>query len=178
MEKEKARILLNDGTIIERTVTSVLKQVHPMLCEGSWQKTIILKGAKYYVDEYQGTKNIKYLLGRPVSSKPKQDKSDDNIILDMSLKGRDYINAFMRKQESYSLRRYEIALSILEKGYSISQVAEIMVASTQTVQEAKYNSKKNGYREIKNYFKGPKKEQIKFFRECELYAGTPRGRKR
>ena len=178
MEKEIARILLDDGTIVERIVSSVLKQVHPMLCQGYWQRTINYKGAKYSVDEYKGKKDVKYLLGKPISIRSKEDISEKTIKLDSTLKGRQYINAFMRKQQALSLKKYEIALSILDKGYSINQVAEIMVASTGTVQEAKYNFKKDEHREIKNYFKGPIKEQIRFFKECELYAGSPRGQKK
>jgi hypothetical protein len=61
MEKEKASVLLPDGTIIQRTVTSVLKQVGPM-CYGSWQHTIQYKGKKQWVEEHKGEGDAKYVL--------------------------------------------------------------------------------------------------------------------
>jgi hypothetical protein len=61
MEKEKAPILLPDGTIVIRTVASVLKQVGP-LCVGAWQRTIMYKGEKFRVEEYKGEYDAKYVL--------------------------------------------------------------------------------------------------------------------
>lgn len=61
MEKKKASVLLPDGTIVERIVTSVLKQVGPM-CYGSWQHTIQYKGKKQRVEESKSEANAKYVL--------------------------------------------------------------------------------------------------------------------
>lgn len=61
MEKEKARILLPDGQIIERMVTSVLRQIGPT-CVGAWHHTIQYKGKKCEVEEYSGDSKVKYVL--------------------------------------------------------------------------------------------------------------------
>ena len=61
MEKEKARILLPDEKIVERMVTSVLKQIGPT-CMGAWYHTIKYKGQKCKVEEYSGDLRAKYLL--------------------------------------------------------------------------------------------------------------------
>jgi hypothetical protein len=60
MEK-KARILLPDGTIVERVVSSVLKQVGA-LCVGAWQHAIQYRGEKHHVEEYEGEAHAEYVL--------------------------------------------------------------------------------------------------------------------
>jgi len=63
MEKQKAKFLLPDGQAVERTVTSVLKQIGPT-CMGSWYHTIQYKGQKYSVEKYSGKRGVKYELKR------------------------------------------------------------------------------------------------------------------
>jgi hypothetical protein len=61
MEKEKASIRLPDGSIIERTVTSVLKPVGP-LCIGVWNRSVQYAGKKCRVEECDGDSQAKYVL--------------------------------------------------------------------------------------------------------------------
>lgn len=66
MEKEKANILLPDGTIIKRTVKSVLKQVGAT-CMGSWKRTITYNNQTYRVKETDENPEAKYKLEEKIS---------------------------------------------------------------------------------------------------------------
>ncbi len=61
MPKEKARILLPNGHIIERTVTSVLKGI-PTSSAATWRRTIRFKNRIREVKLYFVSANAKYTL--------------------------------------------------------------------------------------------------------------------